>query len=236
MFTFCLSLNWNSVTVVRVVQGLSSDNWFTERDFEDPEVVGRVLALHRWRVGGGQGRWDVWKGQKRVETSTLSLSETDLAWSLIWLRAGGWWCVPSVWEWLKQFDYRGTIIHHPNPSLRRSCCSALFKTKPRGICHPASKFSLLILMLQVPANSGRQAESKLSGTLPFLAGTEVLRPNSSLAEGWKLGWLSALLHVLGLSLILSHRCLQTRRMTFWYWDRNPGVLLVFSLKRLVLFL
>ena len=69
-------------------QDLSSDKRFTERDLEEPEVVERVLALHRWKVGGSQGRWDMWKGEKWVETPTLSMSETDLTWSLIWPRAG----------------------------------------------------------------------------------------------------------------------------------------------------
>ena len=88
MFTFCLSFNWNSITVVSVGQDLSSDKRFTERDLEEPEVVERVLALHRWKVGGSQGRWDMWKGEKWVETPTLSMPETDLTWSLIWPRAG----------------------------------------------------------------------------------------------------------------------------------------------------
>lgn len=141
-----------------------------------------------------------------------------------------------MWEWLKWFDHRGTIIHHPNPSLRRSFCLALYKAKSTGICHPPSTCSLSIPMLQVPANT------RMAGWIQTFwhsssPGWDRCPQGSSqagrqLSAGLGLCWAA----YAGLEFESVPKRSVDQRDDIWHQESNPGVWLVFSLKSLVLFL
>lgn len=140
-------------------------------------------SLSGWRAG------KVEPAERREASRDTSFESAEDRFGLLFILALGWsgsteqWCCSHVWEWLKWFDHEGTLIYHPKPSLKGNFWWVLCEVMPTGICHQVPHHYLPVLRLQVQAHARWYAELKISGTISLLARTDVLKPNSRLAEG-----------------------------------------------------